>query len=249
MKPLLIASNLQKCYGGLVAVDQFSIDLYKGEIHALIGPNGAGKSTAISLLTGEQNPDHGIIELDSVDVTQLRTWQRAQAGIGRSYQITSTINELSVLENLLIALLANTNQKNIGLSNPFQSPELVDQANTSLKEFNLIESSQKLAGELSHGEQGRLEIAMCLATNPKVLLLDEPMSGMSLLDGKKMISALNKIKSSTAILLVEHDMEAVFQLADIISVMASGKIIAVDKPQAIRKNPTVIEAYLGNSDA
>ena len=134
-------------------------------------------------------------------------------------------------------------------SNPYSKTELVEQADETLKKYTLWDIKDKLAGELSHGEQGRLEIAMCIATKPKVLLLDEPMSGMSLLDGEAMISLLNELKQSVAILLVEHDMEAVFKMADRISVMASGRIIASDLPEAIRSHPEVIQAYLGHTDA
>ncbi len=249
MTALLKASNLKKSFGGLKAVEEFSVNLPRGKIHALIGPNGAGKSTAISLLTGELTPDQGVVELEGLDLTDLSTWQRAQAGVGRTYQITSVINELSVLENMLIALLTKQHRNQINLKKVSKNQHLLKQANNYLSDFNLLEKAKNLAGELSHGEQGRLEITMCLATNPKVLLLDEPMSGMSLLDGKNMIELLHDIKKSMAILLVEHDMEAVFQLADTISVMASGKIIASDSPHNIRNNPLVIEAYLGSDHA
>ncbi len=249
MTTLLTASNLKKSFGGLIAVDEFSIDLRQGQIHALIGPNGAGKSTAINLLTGELVLDQGEIQLQGHNLSELSTWQRAQAGVGRTYQITSVINEISVLENMLIALLTKTHQQLINLKAVMKNQALIEEVNDHLESFNLLEQSKNLAGELSHGEQGRLEIAMCLATKPKVLLLDEPMSGMSLLDGQNMIELLNRLKQSTAILLVEHDMEAVFQLADTISVMASGRIIASDTPENVRKNPLVIEAYLGDDDA
>ena len=249
MTVILNAQNLSKQYAGLIAVDDFSIQLKNSQIHALIGPNGAGKSTAIGLLTGEVKPDHGQIQFLGADITQLATDKRARSGIARSYQITSVVGELSVLENMLIALMAHSHKNGIGLKNPTKNKALQDDANDVLDQFKLSDVASRLAGELAHGEQGRLEIAMCVATNPKVLLLDEPMSGMSLLDGEKMISLLNSIKDSVAILLVEHDMEAVFKLADTISVMASGKIIACGLPEVIRKDALVIEAYLGDSSA
>lgn len=246
MTAVLNAVNLSKRYAGVIAVENFSIVLEKAQIHALIGPNGAGKSTAIGLLTGEVKADTGAVHFLDSDITRLPTYRRAQAGIARSYQITSIINELSVLDNMLIALMANTHKDDIGLLKPAGHSALLANAREVLDQFKLAEHAHRSAGELSHGEQGRLEIAMCVATLPKVLLLDEPMSGMSLLDGEKMISLLNSIKDSVSILLVEHDMEAVFKLADRISVMASGRVIASDLPQTIRQDPIVIDAYLGH---
>ena len=249
MTVILKASNLSKQYAGLIAVDDFSITLKKGQIHALIGPNGAGKSTAIGLLTGEIKTDTGTIHYLDSDISKLETVKRACAGIAHGYQITAIIKELRVLDNMLIALMAGPHKHAIGLHNPAQNKPLRDHADELLMQFGLSKAANRLAGELAHGEQGRLEIAMCVATEPKVLLLDEPMSGMSLLDAEKMISLLNSIKDSVAILLVEHDMEAVFKLADKISVMASGKIIASAAPHSIRQNPVVIEAYLGQPNA
>jgi branched-chain amino acid transport system ATP-binding protein len=249
MTGILRVKNLVKHFAGIVAVEDFSLDLDIGKIHALIGPNGAGKSTAIGLLTGEVKPDSGVIMFNGVDITQQPTWRRAIAGIGHGYQITSVVREISVMDNMLLALYAQKHKRYIGLGNARKYRVPVNDACETLEQFRLGDSSNQLAGKLSHGEQGRLEVAMCLATSPKVLLLDEPMSGMSNVDSEKMLEMLASIKSSAAILLVEHDMDAVFKLADQISVMASGNIIASGTPDIIRRNEALISAYLGEDDA
>jgi branched-chain amino acid transport system ATP-binding protein len=249
MTGILQVKNLVKHFEGITAVEGFSLDLDIGEIHALIGPNGAGKSTAIGLLTGEIKPDSGIIIFNEVDITQQPTWRRATAGIGHGYQITSVVREISVMDNMLLALYAQKHKRNIGLGNARKYTVPVNDALKTLEQFRLEDAGNQLAGKLSHGEQGRLEIAMCLATSPKVLLLDEPMSGMSNVDSEKMLETLAGIKSTAAILLVEHDMDAVFKLADKISVMSSGSIIASGAPDIIRNNEAVISAYLGGDDA
>jgi len=243
----LRAENLVKHYAGIYAVEDFSLTLTTGVIHALIGPNGAGKSTAIGLLTGEVRTDAGRIFYRDAEITHQPTWRRARSGIGHTYQITSVVREMSVLDNMRIAMLARQDKGSIGLGSTRRNSALNTHAKDMLEKFELLHTAQQLAGQLSHGEQGRLEIAICLATRPSVLLLDEPMSGMSLIDGERMISLLSGIKQTTAILLVEHDMDAVFKLADRISVMASGQIIASGEPEEIRNNAAVIKAYLGES--
>jgi len=249
MTGILRATNLAKHFEGIIAVEDFSLILNMGEIHALIGPNGAGKSTAIGLLTGEVRPDAGVIIFNETDITQLPTWRRANAGIGHGYQITSVVREMSVMDNMLLALFAQKHKRDIGIKNAQKYEAPSNDALKFLEQFGLSDARLQLAGKLSHGEQGRLEIAMCLATSPKVLLLDEPMSGMSNVDSEEMIEMLGSIKSTAAVLLVEHDMEAVFKLADQISVMSSGNIIASGVPEEIRSNQAVISAYLGESDA
>ena len=248
MTEILRVKNLVKHFEGIVAVEGFSLDLKVGEIHALIGPNGAGKSTAIGLLTGEIEPDSGVIIFNETDITRQPAWRRANAGIGHGYQITSVVREISVMDNMLLALFAQKHKRHIGLGNARKYRVPVNDALEALEQFRLLDARNQLAGKLSHGEQGRLEVAMCLATSPKVLLLDEPMSGMSNVDSEKMIEMLASIKSSAAILLVEHDMDAVFALADRITVLVYGQPIATGTPQEIRGNDAVRAAYLGDED-
>lgn len=239
--------DLNKHYAGISAVCDLSIELNTGEIHALIGPNGAGKSTAINLLMGETVPDSGEIFLHGKNISRRTPSQRSKLGMGRTYQITSVIRELSVEENMTIAVLAQTHESDIGLGKALGGKAVQNRVSEILHEFGLESFRRSLAGQLSHGEQGRLEIAMCLAPGPKVLLLDEPMSGMSLLDGEQIIQLLERIRPNMAILLVEHDMDAVFKLASRITVLASGEAIASGDPETVRNNEAVIKSYLGES--
>ena len=244
---ILSTSGMTKRYAGITAVNNLTLGLKTGEIHALIGPNGAGKSTAINLLMGEIEADSGSIVLDGKDISRLSVSQRSRLGMGRTYQITSVIRELTVRENMIIAVLSQSHEKYIGLGNAGKSPQVRQRVDEMLDRFDLARHGSSLAGQLSHGEQGRLEIAMCLAPEPRVLLLDEPMSGMSLVDGEQIVDLLESIRPNMAILLVEHDMDAVFKLASRITVLASGEAIASGLPQDIRKDDAVIKSYLGEA--
>lgn len=243
---ILRTEGLTRHYSGIRAVHNLSLDLHRGEIHALIGPNGAGKTTAINLIMGEINADTGSIYLDQKDVTKLPLWKRSQLGMGRTYQITSIIREISVADNLTLSLLSQTHESYINFHDRKKQVSVQLRVEELLHRFNLNNIQQKLAGQLSHGEQGRLEIAMCLACQPRVLLMDEPMSGMSHADSREIIELLESIRNDVAILLVEHDMDAVFRLSNRISVMASGETIASGSPEQIKENQTVIQAYLGD---
>jgi len=242
---LLSARNLVKQFGGLLATDHFSIDLDSGCIHALIGPNGAGKSTLIGQLSGEISPDAGTILMDGRDITHLPVHARSLAGLKRSYQITSILPEFTVLENAMLAVQAHE-----GHSFRFWAPvskqaSLRDPAMQALEEAGLAGHAHTTAGVLAHGQQRQLELAMVLAGSPRILLLDEPMAGMSQAESRQMTEVLSRLRSRYATLLVEHDMEAVFSLADEISVLVYGRCIATGTPHEIRRDPEVQKAYLG----
>ena len=243
---LLSASNLTRRFGGLVAVDDVMLSLHAGELHAVIGTNGAGKSTLINILSGEIAPSSGTLHFDGSDVTGWTQTRRARAGIGRSYQRTTIFPTLSVLENCRLAAQA-LKQSSWRVWEPASSCAYsLAAAQQALSDAGLTSHNGMLAGSLSHGQQRQLELAMCLATKPRVLLLDEPLAGMGAEETDRMIALLQKIKLSHAILLVEHDMDAVFRVADRITVMVNGRVIASDVPAAIRDNPLVRLAYLGD---
>ncbi|RJF95605.1 ABC transporter ATP-binding protein [Noviherbaspirillum saxi] len=244
--PLLEADGLTRRFGGLKAVNNVSVNLYVGEVHAVIGTNGAGKSTLINMLSGEIAPTDGSIKLNGKDVTTLSQPKRARSGIGRSYQRTTIFPEFTVLENCRMAAQA-------ALPRPWAVWEPASRCNTALRiarsaleAAGLSDQTEVHAGSMSHGKKRQLEIAMCLATMPKVLLLDEPLAGMGAEETERMLSMLGNLKRTHAVLLVEHDMDAVFRIADRITVMVNGEVIASDVPQAIRTNPDVQVAYLGD---
>lgn len=246
MKPVLVVDQLVKRFGALVATDHLSLEIRPGEIHALIGPNGAGKSTLIHLLSGTMSSDGGTIHLDGHDVTRTSAHQRVAAGLSRSYQITNIFKNMSVLENLLLAVQAHA-----GSSFSFWTPRRKDlsllQAAQALAEQCSIDESlwHQSAGTLPHGEQRKIEFALALATKPSVLLLDEPMAGMGPDETLRLTEMIESMRGRMSMLLVEHDMEAVFRLADRISVLVYGRIIATGTPEQIRANPDVRQAYLG----
>ncbi len=247
--PLLQLRGLCKSYGALVVTDQVDLDVAPGEIHALIGPNGAGKTTLISLIAGETAPNAGRILLKGADITTLSVHRRARAGLARSFQITSIFPTFSAAENVALALQ--------GASGPsfrlFPAPRL-DRARTQaawdlLARVGLADKAGQPAAALSHGEKRALELAMALAGKPSLLLLDEPMAGTGPEETDAMVSTIAALRGTCGILLVEHDMDAVFRLADRVSVLVAGRIIATGTPDAVRADPQVRAAYLGEEAA
>ena len=245
MKDMLQIRQLTKRYGGLLATDQLSLSLAAGELHAIIGPNGAGKTTLIAQLSGEVAPDSGAIEFDGHDITALLPAQRALRGLARSYQITSVFPEFSVLENVTLAMQAHRGHS-FGFWTPMLAqPVLVEPAMRAIAQAGLSQRCSSKVSELAHGERRQLELAMVLVAEPKLLLLDEPMAGMSHQESGNVVRTLQGLKGRYTMLLVEHDMDAVFALADRISVMVYGRIIASGTPDEIRNNEEVKLAYLG----
>lgn len=245
---LLSAKNIVRRFGGLTAIDNVSIDLRQGAVHAVIGTNGAGKSTLVSILSGELAPNEGSIFMNQADITAWPQPRRARAGLGRSYQRTTIFPSLSVHENCRLAAQANK-QKFWNWASAARrcaySNEAADQA---LEMAGLANEGARIAGLLSHGGKRQLEIAMGLATHPKILLLDEPLAGMGPEETERMLGLLESLKSGLAILLVEHDMDAVFKISDVITVMVNGSVIAHGEPDAIRNDPQVQTAYLGDAE-
>lgn len=246
---LLRGVGLTRRWGGLVAVDRVSVDLHRGEVHAVIGTNGAGKSTLINLLSGEIPPSDGRVELLGHDVTHWPQPKRARAGLGRSYQRNTIYPGFTVLENCRLAAQARHPRPWAIWQNAQSCSHSVPIAQDAAARAGLADVLQRPAGSLSHGQKRQLEIAMCLATQPQVLLLDEPLAGMGAEETERMLALLAALKSQHAILLVEHDMDAVFRIADRITVMVNGAVIASDTPVAVRANPKVQEAYLGEEHA
>ena len=242
---LLRGGEITRRWGGLVAVDRVSIELRRGQVHAVIGTNGAGKSTLINILSGELQPSSGRVELLGREVTTWPQWRRARAGLGRSYQRNTIYAGFSVFENCRLAAQAQHPR-------PWHWWQRADRCGVSsqaalhaMQQAGLADAADRSAGSLAHGQKRQLEIAMCLATAPQVLLLDEPLAGMGAEETDRMLELLAALKSGHAILLVEHDMDAVFRIADCITVMVNGAVIASDSPQAVRENPHVQAAYLG----
>ena len=246
-EPLLRAVALGRRFGGLAAVDAVSIDLHVGEIHAVIGTNGAGKSTLVNMLSGELAPSAGSVMFAGHDVTRWPQPRRARAGLGRSYQRTTIFGEFSVLENCRLAAQAQAQRPWPFWERAARDRASLDAAALALDAAGLAGVTSRGAGTLSHGAKRQLEIAMCLATAPRALLLDEPLAGMGGEETGRMLALLTALKARHAILLVEHDMDAVFKIADRITVMVNGRVIASDGPEAIRNDPAVREAYLGDT--
>jgi branched-chain amino acid transport system ATP-binding protein len=244
---LLEIINLQKQFGGLKAVDDVNLTVSENEIHAIIGPNGAGKTTLISQVAGELKPDAGRIHFMGRDVTSMRSAQRARIGLARSFQITSVMLPMTLLENVSLAVQSRTGHSFRFWRPAVNDAELTDEALQALETVGLADRAHRAAREVSHGEHRQLEIAMAIAMEPRLLLLDEPMAGMGPEESAQMVRVLREIKEHKTILLIEHDMDAVFSLADRISVLVYGQIIATGSKDEIRANPDVQQAYLGES--
>ncbi len=242
---LLEVDSLVKRFGGLVATDRFSLALPEGELHAVIGPNGAGKTTLLAQLAGELAADEGTIRFAGSDVTRLSVHARARRGLARSFQITSIFREFTALDNVALAVQAHAGHSFRFWRRARAEAALYEPAAAVLAQVGLAARAQVPAATLAHGEQRALEIAMALAARPRLLLLDEPMAGMGPEDSARMVRLLGSLKGKLTILLVEHDMDAVFALADRITVLVYGRAIATGAPQAIRSNAEVRQAYLG----
>jgi len=246
---LLEVRDLRKSFGGVAATDAVSLDILRGETHAVIGPNGAGKTTFVSQISGLLPPDSGSIRFNGRDITRIPAHRRARLGLARSFQITSVFMNMTVSANVAFAVQARA-----GHSFRFWTParsirRLRDTAQDHLSTTGLAERADDLASVLSHGERRQLEVAMALATEPTLLLLDEPTAGMSADETARMIETLKDLKKTKTILLVEHDMDAVFALADRISVLVYGRLIATGTPNEIRTDTKVAQAYLGDAPA
>jgi branched-chain amino acid transport system ATP-binding protein len=237
--------SLSKRFGGLAAVDDVSLDFAIGEIHAVIGPNGAGKSTLVNLLSGDFKPTSGDIVLGGRDVTILGADRRGLLGIGRSYQKTTIFPDATVLENVRLAVQAHSPSAIALMARARVEQGLRMRTDAALSTAGLGARAGTRANTLSHGEQRQLEIAMVIATDPKVVLLDEPLAGMSGSESRDMVALIKTLRQGRAVLLVEHDMDAVFAIADRLTVMADGKVIASGAPEVVRRHPAVRAAYLG----
>jgi branched-chain amino acid transport system ATP-binding protein len=242
---LLRVSDLRKSFGALRASDGISFDVMPGETHAVIGPNGAGKTTFISQLAGNLRPDSGRILFAGEDISDLPAPKRARKGLARSFQITSVFPEFTALENVALAVQAQAGHSFRFWGDARRDPALTEPARKVLAQVGLAQRSDVPAGNLAHGEHRQLEVAMALATGPRLLLLDEPMAGMGTEESQRMIALLSSLKRKQTIILVEHDMDAVFRLADRISVLVYGRVIATGTPDEIRSSPEVRAAYLG----
>lgn len=242
---LLRGHGISRRWGGLVAVNKVSLELERGAVHAVIGTNGAGKSTLINILSGEIPPSEGTVELLGTDVTAWPQPRRARAGLGRSYQRNTIYPSFTVFENCRLAAQARKQKPWFWWQDAQRCEVSTDAARGAARRAGLTDFLDREAGLLSHGQKRQLEIAMCLATNPEVLLLDEPLAGMGAEETDRMLALLDELRAGHAILLVEHDMDAVFRIADRITVMVNGAVIASDSPVAVRSNAEVQAAYLG----
>ena len=242
---MLELKNVSKRFGGIVATDEVTLDVKRGEVHALIGPNGAGKTTLIAQISGSLGSDGGAILFEGRDITRDTQHARVRGGLARSYQITSMFKRLTVLDNLALAVQARSGSSFSFWRRVSEEAPLFDEARTIAGEIGLAGREAAVAATLAHGEQRALEVGLALATRPRLVLLDEPMAGMGPEESENMIALLERIRAHTTVLLVEHDMDAVVRLADRVSVLVSGRVIASGAPASIRAHPEVRKAYLG----
>jgi len=247
-EPLLQVENLAKRFGGIVATDDVAINVVEGALHAIIGPNGAGKTTLIAQLSGQLTADAGRIRFAGHDISVLPMYRRARLGLARSFQITSLFLDLSVLDNVALAVQAHAGHSFRFWRNARMEMELREPARAALARVGLADRADRVTSALSHGEHRLIELAMALAGRPRMLLLDEPMAGLGPEESARMVEMLRALKKELTILLVEHDMEAVFALADRITVLVYGRVIATGAPAEIRNNAAVREAYLGEAE-
>ncbi|MDI2057070.1 MULTISPECIES: ABC transporter ATP-binding protein [Bradyrhizobium] len=247
--PLLRVDNLVRRFGGITATDNLSMEVKPGELHAIIGPNGAGKTTLISQLTGQVMPNSGTIRFAGRDVTNLPSYKRSRLGLARSFQITSLLKDFSAIDNVALAAQAHDGHSFRFWGNARKERHLREAARAALARVGLGARADIVVSQLSHGEQRELELAVALATRPQLLLLDEPMAGLGVTESARMVALLKELRKEVTIVLVEHDMEAVFALADRITVLVYGRVIACDVPDAIRKHDEVKRAYLGEQHA
>jgi branched-chain amino acid transport system ATP-binding protein len=247
-EPILAVENLTKAFGALRATDGVSLEVYPHQIHAQIGPNGAGKTTLLAQIAGELAPDAGCIRFLGQDIGALSVARRARLGLARTFQISSLAAEFSALRNVMLAVQA------AGSSFSFWTPartdrRLTEPAMAALERVGLAERADQRVSALSHGERRQVELAVALAMRPRLLLLDEPMAGLGIEDSRRITEVLAALRAETAMLLIEHDMDAVFALADQISVLVAGRMIASGTPAEIRASDEVREAYLGDTRA
>ncbi len=247
-EPLLQIDGLAKRFAGVIASDSITLGIPKGEFHAIIGPNGAGKTTLIGLLAGEIEPQGGSIRFDGGDITTLPVYRRSMLGLARSFQITSLFDDFTALDNVALAVQAHCGHSFRFWRKARGEEALREPALAALAKVGLAARADIAVAKLSHGEHRQLEIAMALATRPRMLLLDEPMAGMGAEESARMVEVLRELKGDITILLVEHDMDTVFALADRVTVLVYGRVIASGEPAAIRADAAVREAYLGGQE-
>ena len=246
---VLNIKGVNKTFGGLQALNDVNLEIEEGKVHAIIGPNGAGKTTLISQLSGDLAPDGGQVEFQGEDITHAPAWTRALMGLARSFQITSIVHELTMIDNVALSVQAHAGHSFRFWQPAREATELQEPALAALRQVGLEDRAHVVSRNVSHGEHRQLEIAMALAANPSLLMLDEPMAGMGSDESAKMVNILSGLKGQKSMLLIEHDMDAVFALADRITVLVYGRAIATGTPEEIRENEDVRKAYLGDEAA